>query len=723
MNSKPLPCPKCGAELPPDAPQGLCPRCLAALNFATETLPPDALPVAPRPSLTPEELAPHFPQLEIIECLGRGGMGVVYKARQKTLNRIVALKLLAPERSEDAKFAARFEKEAQALAALSHPHIVTIHDFGQAGGFFYLLMEFVDGVNLRQAMTAGRFTPEQALAIVPPICDALQYAHEHGIVHRDIKPENLLLDKEGRLKIADFGIAKMIGAAGENIGESLSQPLGTPAYAAPEQKDDTHQVDHRADIYSLGVVLYELLTGELPKDKIKAPSKCVQIDVRLDEVVLRALETRPEMRFATAAEFRTRLAGAVAPPPAKPDMPATKPRRWLGVLAMVLGAALLMGATVLNEAIDDFGVTPNARKHIQVHHAAEEQLKILKAEEAAKFHDLEAARSQNNQAEVERLTAVRQALQTKTQQAEAALNQVAHVKEAGEQQRIALFYLIASGLIAGGFIAVFPFGQVMRGRGRYVVIAAAVCGVVLAVLFILRLGTTHVASAGVPDLVDITSAHNQSASSLKIRWKVSAHAPLEARIDHVNGIQTDHLQWDQTRHVHELQVQIEVARIADGMLRIHTQIGNSAKSSEVAGSFTQVRDEMLTTAMDSANTHAGISIVICQLLGQPVTLELPLRASPHSPVITPQRQFGISATVFVMQFIVLALIVGGLIWLIRILFRHQRIGCAVALIILLALFLLLLIPSLVWYFSKASHGKNAAPVPASRVLQKAPVTR
>ena len=150
------------------------------------------------PTLTPEELAPHFPQLEIIECLGRGGMGVVYKARQKSLNRLVALKLLAPERADDPQFAERFAKEAQALAALNHPNIVTVYDFGQAGGFYFLLMEFVDGVNLRQAMKASRFTPEQALGIVPPVCEALQYAHEHGIVHRDIKPENLLLDKAGR---------------------------------------------------------------------------------------------------------------------------------------------------------------------------------------------------------------------------------------------------------------------------------------------------------------------------------------------------------------------------------------------------------------------------------------------------------------------------------------------------------------------------------------------
>jgi serine/threonine protein kinase len=304
-------CPKCGAALPSAATAGLCPRCLMAEAMVPTQ--PDAEPVDRRKALSPSELAPHFPQLEILDCLGRGGMGVVYKARQKSLNRFVALKLLAPERVEDAKFAQRFTHEAQALAALNHPSIVTIYDFGQAGGFYFLLMEFVDGVNLRQAMKAGRFTPEQALAVVPPVCEALQYAHEHGIVHRDIKPENLLLDKEGRVKIADFGIATMLHADGSNVGLTESQPAGTPQYMAPEQKEH-RTTDHRADIYSLGVVLYELLTGELPADKFQPPSRKVQIDVRLDEIVLRALEMKPELRYQTAGEFRTQMETLVSTP-------------------------------------------------------------------------------------------------------------------------------------------------------------------------------------------------------------------------------------------------------------------------------------------------------------------------------------------------------------------------------------------------------------------------
>jgi len=332
-------CPQCGALLHESAPAGLCPNCLMALNLQAETV-LTGDPAAAQPPLPPAQIAPHFPQLEILECLGRGGMGVVYKARQRTLNRFVALKLLAPERVREAKFAERFTREAQALAALNHPNIVTIYDFGQAGGFYFLLMEFVDGLNLRQLLRARKFTPEEALAVVPPLCDALQFAHDRGIVHRDIKPENLLLDKAGRVKVADFGIAKLIepeaGRADLPVSPEMGAApppgptgvVGTPSYSAPEQKTDPQRVDSRADIYSLGVVFYEMLTGELPGSRLEPPSRKVQIDVRLDEVVLRALETNPALRYQQASEVKTMVetivsSGSAAAPAAPVGAPPT----------------------------------------------------------------------------------------------------------------------------------------------------------------------------------------------------------------------------------------------------------------------------------------------------------------------------------------------------------------------------------------------------------------
>ena len=191
----------------------------------------------------------------IAEPLGQGGMGIVYRAIDTRLDRTVALKVIAGDGSLDEGRKQRFFREARAASALSHPNIVTIHDFGQANGFFYLLMEFVDGVNLRQAMNAGRFTPAQALRIVPKICEALQFAHNEGILHRDIKPENILLDSKGRVKIADFGIAKLLGEPRADVKlTSGDATLGTPHYMAPEQLEHPQNVDQRADIYSLGVV-------------------------------------------------------------------------------------------------------------------------------------------------------------------------------------------------------------------------------------------------------------------------------------------------------------------------------------------------------------------------------------------------------------------------------------------------------------------------------------
>ncbi|MDG2124167.1 MAG: serine/threonine-protein kinase [Verrucomicrobiales bacterium] len=218
-------CPDCGSPLPADSTHALCPTCLLRQALGSRTITDPNTPAPPAtPPPTPEEMADRFPGFEIIQCLGRGGIGVVYKAHQKSLDRTVAIKILAPERVGDEKFATRFTTEAHTLAKLNHPNIVTVFDHGETAGLYYIVMEFVDGVNLRDLLRDGKLDPKQALAIVPPVCEALQFAHDKGIVHRDIKPENLLLDKDGRIKIADFGIASLVGTSGD--------PAGTPPYMA-----------------------------------------------------------------------------------------------------------------------------------------------------------------------------------------------------------------------------------------------------------------------------------------------------------------------------------------------------------------------------------------------------------------------------------------------------------------------------------------------------------
>ena len=179
-------------------------------------------------------------------------------------------------------------------------------EFGNVEDTYYFLMEFIDGSTLREVVKAQQLSPEHALAIVPHLCDALQYAHDKGVVHRDIKPENILLAVDGSVKIADFGLSRILG--NNNQQESLTgthQVLGTPRYMAPEQLEGAHGVDHRADIFSLGVVFYEMLTGELPIGRFAPPSEKVQIDVRLDEVVLRTLEKEPQRRYQHASQIKS----------------------------------------------------------------------------------------------------------------------------------------------------------------------------------------------------------------------------------------------------------------------------------------------------------------------------------------------------------------------------------------------------------------------------------
>jgi len=319
-------CRRCGAAFPAELEardyEEICPRCLASIALEEDSDPSaptlvDASPPAPRDP-PPLKRGATFRGMEVLDLLGQGGMGVVYKARQIELDRTVALKVLSPRLASDEEFARRFMREAKALASLDHPHIVRVHDFGRDVGLYFLVMEFVDGVSLRDVLAQKKLAPERALRIVPQICEALEFAHSRGVIHRDIKPENILLDRSGSAKIADFGLAKIIKDEKGSVSiTQTNEVMGTVEYMAPEQRDGLKEVDHRADIYSLGVVLYELLTGELPVGRFDLPSRRMRIDVRVDDIVLKALEKNPELRYQRASHMGTDVSQVIAAVPAE----------------------------------------------------------------------------------------------------------------------------------------------------------------------------------------------------------------------------------------------------------------------------------------------------------------------------------------------------------------------------------------------------------------------
>ena len=306
-------CPNCKAEVPADAPAGVCPYCALRAGLGSDSATRSARGWGRPRSLPPEQLSGLLPELEGFELIGSGGMGTVYRARQRELGRPVAVKVLYSDLPDSTSFAERFTREARTLARLDHPNIVSVYDFGHREGLYYLVMELVDGATLRQTMEEGALEPKEALLMVVRICEALQYAHDNGVVHRDIKPENVLLDKKGSVKIADFGLAKLVGATTEPRLTAAEQVMGTPHYMAPEQIEKPAEVDHRADIYALGVVFYEMLTGELPVGRFPPPSHKVEIDVRLDNVVLRTLEKEPQLRYQRASDLQSDVESLSSP--------------------------------------------------------------------------------------------------------------------------------------------------------------------------------------------------------------------------------------------------------------------------------------------------------------------------------------------------------------------------------------------------------------------------
>lgn len=334
-------CTTCSEAVPANSPEGICPRCLVGVALS----PVNFQAAASGPFQPPdvETLNSQFEELEILELEGSGGMGAVYRARQTRLDRIVAVKILAHERASDVLFAERFLREARALARLSHPHIVAVYDAGQTSDFLYIVMEYVDGASLRALIGDGRLSPAEAMRLVPQICDAMQYAHDQGVIHRDIKPENILIDGLGRAKIADFGLAKFSQpeASQEFSLTSADVRMGTPSYMAPEQRANTAAVDHRADIYSLGMMFYEMLTGELPTVDYQPPSQKSEVDPRVDRVVQRSIKTLPDERYQQAAEVKHDV-----------ERIASSPIRFL---SKVGGWPVLLGVLVLGVVFAAWG--------------------------------------------------------------------------------------------------------------------------------------------------------------------------------------------------------------------------------------------------------------------------------------------------------------------------------------------------------------------------------
>jgi serine/threonine protein kinase len=282
-------------------------------------------------------------QYEFLDLLGRGGMGAVYKARQKSLDRLVAIKILPPHLTSDAEeqgfhFAERFQREAKAMAKLSHPHIVGVHDFGQArDGQFYFVMEYIEGTDLSALIKGGQLTTAHVAGWMSQICEALQYAHDKGIVHRDIKPANIMITREGQVKVADFGLAKLGSDGAEQTKLTMTNmAMGTPDYVAPEALEIGVEVDHRADLYALGVMLYEMLTGRVPRGAWKMPSAQVEgLDPRYDALIERAMDSDRESRFQKAAEISATIYEiATTQPPG-----ASRPKLAMGTAPSANAAA------------------------------------------------------------------------------------------------------------------------------------------------------------------------------------------------------------------------------------------------------------------------------------------------------------------------------------------------------------------------------------------------
>ena len=342
-------CPECGARLPSEGANGVCPRCLLLRGFESQeeearptdtvhlVLPDDAV-------LTEQPLLQEFGDYELLREIGRGGMGVIYQARQRSLDRMVAVKLIRAGTLARAEDIARFKVEAAATARLRHPGIVAIHEIGEYEGRHFYSMDFVPGRSLASTLHEGPLVPRRAAECVRTVSAAIHYAHEHGVLHRDLKPSNILLDAEGSPHVTDFGLAKLLHSDSELT--LTGAVLGSPNYMPPEQARGQHAaVSARSDVYSLGAILYECLTGR-PPFTAATPLETLQLVVEqepvsprvlnpslprdLETICLKCLAKAPRARYATAQELAEELGRFLDDEPihARPAGVVERAGRW-----------------------------------------------------------------------------------------------------------------------------------------------------------------------------------------------------------------------------------------------------------------------------------------------------------------------------------------------------------------------------------------------------------
>jgi serine/threonine protein kinase len=252
-----------------------------------------------------EEMSAYLPQFKFEKLAVCGGMGAVYKAYQDSLERRVAVKILPPKFSAEQGFSDRFKIEARAMAKLNHTNIVGVYDFGiTPGGHLYLVMEWIEGRSLHDLIHKTNLPLRKATNLAIQLCEALSFAHEHGIIHRDIKPGNIMVNDADHVKVADFGLARPTNEAEEE------NPMGTPDYAAPEICGG-NVVDHRVDIFAVGVVLYEMLTGRVPETPRRPVTLYAKVSSRWDEIIAKAIHPDPNKRYQDAGEFRAYINAAM----------------------------------------------------------------------------------------------------------------------------------------------------------------------------------------------------------------------------------------------------------------------------------------------------------------------------------------------------------------------------------------------------------------------------